>query len=244
MGTQEGTVRDGGILGIAKPDAKVEVVRAAQSRPERYQVVLPRQDDRGWRMARVEAASGRRELIAPDLCGARSIHLSVVTLPVGLCDQPHWHVSGEKVMYVVSGHGRIHGGEELEDAWDIEPGDAVYVPPFAVHAPENIGDEPFEFVMASNAPLDVTIPGGPMRGPSMRDARGGEDMSEQGAQMVADRWVEDPSFRTELRDDTEGAVKRIGADLDPEQLEYLRSIDWSQSDDQLEELINKPMRWC
>ena len=122
MGTQEGTVRDGGILGIAKPDAKVEVVRAAQSRPERYQVVLPRQDDRGWRMARVEAASGRRELIAPDLCGARSIHLSVVTLPVGLCDQPHWHVSGEKVMYVVSGHGRIHGGEELEDAWDIEPG--------------------------------------------------------------------------------------------------------------------------
>lgn len=69
-------------------------------------------------------------------------------------------------------------------------------------------------------------------------------MSEQGAQMIADRWVEDPSFRTELRDDTEGAVKRIGADLDDEQLEFLRSVDWSQSDDQLEELINKPRAWC
>jgi len=65
-------------------------------------------------------------------------------------------------------------------------------------------------------------------------------MSEQGAQMIADRWVEDPSFRTDLRDDVEGAAKKIGADLDPEQLEYLRSVDWSQSDDQLEELINKP----
>ena len=64
-------------------------------------------------------------------------------------------------------------------------------------------------------------------------------MSEQGAQMIADRWVEDPVFRKDLRDDTEGAVKRIGADLDPEQLEYLRSVDWSQSDDQLEELLNK-----
>jgi len=68
-------------------------------------------------------------------------------------------------------------------------------------------------------------------------------MSEQGAKMIADRWVEDPSFRQDLRDDTEGAAKKIGADLDPEQLEYLRSVDWSQSDEQLEELINKPM-WC
>ena len=34
MDTQEGTVRDDGILGIDKPEAKVEVVSAAQSRPE------------------------------------------------------------------------------------------------------------------------------------------------------------------------------------------------------------------
>ncbi|MGI8478328.1 MAG: Os1348 family NHLP clan protein [Gaiellaceae bacterium] len=69
-------------------------------------------------------------------------------------------------------------------------------------------------------------------------------MSEQGAQMIADRWVEDPAFRKELRDDTQGAVKRIGADLDDDQLEYLRSVDWSQSDEQLEELINKRTTFC
>ena len=69
-------------------------------------------------------------------------------------------------------------------------------------------------------------------------------MTEQGAQMIADRWVEDHSFREKLRQDPEAAASSIGADLDPEQLEYLRAVDWSQSDEQLEELINKPMKWC
>lgn len=156
--------RDGGFLGIRKPDARVEVVRADQSRPELYNIILPRQDRTGWRMARIEAAAARRELIAPDLCGARSIHLSVVQMAVGLQDIPHFHVSGEKVMYVVRGHGRIIWGEDLDGSYEVFSGDAVYVPPFAVHAPANVGDEIFEFVMASNAPLDVSVPGGKLVG--------------------------------------------------------------------------------
>jgi uncharacterized RmlC-like cupin family protein len=131
-------------------------------------MILPRGDERGWRAARVEADPIRRELIAPDLCGARGIHLSVVSMPAGLKDRPHWHVSGEKVMYVVHGRGRIIAGEELDQVFDVEPGDAVYVPPFAVHAPLNTGEDVFEFVMASNAPLDVTVPGGPLPDRSAR----------------------------------------------------------------------------
>ena len=77
-------------------------------------------------------------------------------------------------MYVVRGHGRIISGEDLDQTHDVGPGDAVYVPPFAVHAPANIGDEIFEFVMASNAPLDVTVPGGKM--PSVSDQGDGEEM--------------------------------------------------------------------
>ena len=69
-------------------------------------------------------------------------------------------------------------------------------------------------------------------------------MSEQGAQMIADRWVEDESFRQQLRQDPQAAATSIGADLDAEQVEFLRSMDWSQSDDQLEQLLNKPMHWC
>ena len=155
-------VRDGGLIGIRKPDAQIEVVRSDESRAEIYNVILPRQDHTGWRLGRVEAAAARRELIAPETCGARSIHLSVVQMEVGLQDTPHFHVSGEKVMYIVRGHGRIISGENLNKTYEVGPGDAVYVPPFAVHAPANVGDEIFEFVMASNAPLDVTVPGGKM----------------------------------------------------------------------------------
>jgi uncharacterized RmlC-like cupin family protein len=157
--------RSGGWIGIRKPDAQVEIVRSSESRPEIYNIILPRQDRTGWRLGRVEAAAARRELIAPDLCGARSIHLSVVQMAVGLQDTPHFHVSGEKVMYVVRGHGRIVSGEDLDEIHEVGPGDAIYVPPFAVHAPANIGDDIFEFVMASNAPLDVTVPGGTMPAP-------------------------------------------------------------------------------
>jgi hypothetical protein len=69
-------------------------------------------------------------------------------------------------------------------------------------------------------------------------------MSEQGARMIADRWVEDESFREQLRRDPESAARSIGADLDAEQMEYLRSLDWSLSDEQLEELINKRAIYC
>jgi hypothetical protein len=69
-------------------------------------------------------------------------------------------------------------------------------------------------------------------------------MSEQGARMVADRWVEDESFREHLRRDPETAARSIGAELDPEQTDYLRSLDWSQSDQQLEELVTKARLYC
>jgi uncharacterized RmlC-like cupin family protein len=148
-----------GILGIDRPDAEVRVVRSTEGRPERYRLILPRQDAVGWRMARVEADPARVELIAPELCGSRGIHLSGVTLPPGLRDHPHFHVMGEKVMYVTRGHGRILAGDGLTESHDVGPGDAVYVPPYAVHAPENTGDEPFEFVMVAAAPMDVSVPG-------------------------------------------------------------------------------------
>jgi uncharacterized RmlC-like cupin family protein len=149
----------GGLLGIDKPDGVLTVVRAGEGRPERYRVILPRQDAVGWRMARVEADPARVELIAPETCGARGIHLSVVTLAPGVRDHAHFHVMGEKVMYVTRGRGRILAGEGLTESHEVGPGDAVYVPPYAVHAPENAGDEPFEFVMVAAAPIDVTVPG-------------------------------------------------------------------------------------
>jgi uncharacterized RmlC-like cupin family protein len=150
---------ESGFRRIAKPDAELKVIRPDEARVEQYRVILPRQDGAGWRMAEVPAPEGRVELVSMEQCGARGIHLSVVTLQPGTQDHPHWHVSGEKVMYVVSGRGRILAGEGLTQSFDLAPGDCVFVPPYAVHAPASGPDEPLTFVMVTNAPLDVTVPG-------------------------------------------------------------------------------------
>ncbi len=52
-------------------------------------------------------------------------------------------------------------------------------------------------------------------------------MSDQGAQMVLERWTGDESFRQQMRTDPKAAVQSIGADLNEEQLEFLRSVDWT-----------------
>jgi len=122
-------------------------------------MIMPRNDRAGWRMARVQAADARRELIHPETCGQVGLHLSVVTLAPGVRDHPHWHAMGEKVMYVTEGDGVIACGTDLATEHRVGPGDAVYVPPFAVHAPRNDSDKPFTFVMVANAPMDVSVPG-------------------------------------------------------------------------------------
>ncbi len=65
-------------------------------------------------------------------------------------------------------------------------------------------------------------------------------MSETGGKMLLDRWVEDTGFRQQMRSDPMGAVATIGADLDEKELEFLRSVDWTLSDEELEALLNGP----
>ena len=64
-------------------------------------------------------------------------------------------------------------------------------------------------------------------------------MSETGAKALLERWSEDVGFRTQLRADPMAAVATMGADLDEEQLEVLRSLDWTLSDEELEALLEK-----
>ena len=144
---------------IERPDAAVTIVRAEEARTEQYRTILPRRDGKGWRMARIEAEPWRRELVHPEVLPGAGLHLSVVTLPPGYRDGAHWHVMGEKVMYVTEGKGVIASGRDLEREDPVGAGDVVHVPPYAVHAPRNDGEEPFTFVMVANAPMDVTVAG-------------------------------------------------------------------------------------
>ncbi len=70
-------------------------------------------------------------------------------------------------------------------------------------------------------------------------------MSNQEAmQQLADRFMNDAGFREEMRQDPEGAAEREGYQLDAEDRQALKSVDWSGSDEQLNERVSKIMRWC
>ena len=63
-------------------------------------------------------------------------------------------------------------------------------------------------------------------------------------QAVIDRWAEDPSFREGMRSDLDGTLKRAGIELGDDTAGQLRSVDWSQSDAELEQLIEKLRMSC
>ncbi len=63
--------------------------------------------------------------------------------------------------------------------------------------------------------------------------------------QLTDRFMNDAAFREEMRKDPEGAAKRAGYKLDEEDRQALRSVDWSQSDEQLKERVSKArVFWC
>ncbi len=71
-------------------------------------------------------------------------------------------------------------------------------------------------------------------------------MSNQEAmQQLAGRFMEDAEFREEMRQDPEGAAERSGYQLDEEDRQALKSMDWSGSDEELQDRISKGyMRFC
>ncbi len=71
-------------------------------------------------------------------------------------------------------------------------------------------------------------------------------MSNQEAmQQLTDRFMNDAGFREQMRQDPEGAAETQGFQLDEEDRQALRSVDWSDSDEQLNERVSKAYRsWC
>ncbi len=64
-------------------------------------------------------------------------------------------------------------------------------------------------------------------------------------QQLADRFINDAQFREEMKQDPEGAAERSGLALDEEDKQALRSVDWSGSDEELNERVSKAYRtWC
>jgi hypothetical protein len=71
-------------------------------------------------------------------------------------------------------------------------------------------------------------------------------MSNQEAmQQLADRFMNNADFRERMRQDPEGAAEHSGLQLDEEDRQALKSVDWSGSDEELNDRVSKLYRhWC
>ena len=58
-------------------------------------------------------------------------------------------------------------------------------------------------------------------------------------QQLADRFMNDADFREQMKQDPEGAAERSGLQLDDEDKQALRSIDWSGTDEELKQRVSK-----
>lgn len=129
----------------------------AAERNRRYQgvrVIKPAQFDGNTAqtpgMQRVAAVSR-------ELAGSQGIWAGVTIVGPQVASGKHHHGELETVIYVVSGHGRIRWGEQLEFVEDVDPGDFIYVPPFVPHQEINPGSEPSQWVIVRNSQEPVVI---------------------------------------------------------------------------------------
>jgi hypothetical protein len=64
-------------------------------------------------------------------------------------------------------------------------------------------------------------------------------MSQQAAELLMDRWMNEPAFREALRLDPEGTVRTTGLQLTAYEWAALRGIDFTLSDRELQARISK-----
>ena len=84
-----------------------------------------------------------RELLAHRNSSIRNQSLAEARLPPGASTQLHHHPQTEEIYYMLSGQGRMTIESETRD---VGPGDAIAIPPGAVHTISNSGTETLKFL--------------------------------------------------------------------------------------------------
>ena len=84
-----------------------------------------------------------RELLAPRNSCIRNQTLAEARLPAGASTAAHHHVNTEEIYYLLEGRGRIRVGEETRE---VGAGDAIAIPPGAVHQITNTGEAVLKFL--------------------------------------------------------------------------------------------------
>ena len=84
-----------------------------------------------------------RELLAHRNSCIRQQSLAEARVQPGQKTTPHYHPLTEEIYYLLEGTGRMHIGDEVRD---VRPGDAIAIPPGAVHTIENTGRTTLKFL--------------------------------------------------------------------------------------------------
>lgn len=84
-----------------------------------------------------------RELLAHRNSCIRNQSLAEARLGVGMRTAAHYHPRAEEIYFIQRGTGRMRIGEEIAE---VGAGDAIAIPPGAVHTIENIGAEVLAFL--------------------------------------------------------------------------------------------------
>ena len=84
-----------------------------------------------------------RELLAYRNSVIRHQSLAEARLPVGGSTQEHFHPRAEEIYYITHGIGRIRIEGEFRD---VQPGDAIAIPPGQKHKLWNTGAEPLRLL--------------------------------------------------------------------------------------------------
>jgi mannose-6-phosphate isomerase-like protein (cupin superfamily) len=84
-----------------------------------------------------------RELLAHRNSCIQKQSLAEARLPPGASTTPHYHPLTEEIYYILEGTGRMTiGGESC----DVEPGDAIAIPPGAIHTITTTSQTPLRFL--------------------------------------------------------------------------------------------------
>jgi mannose-6-phosphate isomerase-like protein (cupin superfamily) len=84
-----------------------------------------------------------RELLARRNSCIRNQSLAEARVPVGATTAAHYHPRSEEIYYLLRGQGRMRIDGQTRD---VGPGDAIAIPPGAVHQITNTGNEPLVFL--------------------------------------------------------------------------------------------------
>jgi mannose-6-phosphate isomerase-like protein (cupin superfamily) len=84
-----------------------------------------------------------RELLAHRNSSIRHQSLAEARLPVGAATIPHRHRRTEEIYYILAGQARMTIDRQQRD---VAVGDAVAIPPGAVHSIRNTGPETLRFL--------------------------------------------------------------------------------------------------